>query len=187
MSARALTAGMLAELRSGNFKPLFLVEVWLAGGPVRLFTGHGEMTWNSVVWTGDGGMLKISQMAEASELQAMNFTLTLNGAVSQFSVAALTQIRRGLPGTVWLALVNSSNQIIADPFPGFKGRTDTSKIVPDPMTAEISISYESRLITARKTKVRRYTSEDQHIDYPDDLGFDYVPSLQDKTITWGFR
>ena len=30
-----------------------------------------------------------------------------------------------------------------------------------------------------------YTNEDQKIDFTSDLGFEFIPDLQDKEITWG--
>ena len=30
-----------------------------------------------------------------------------------------------------------------------------------------------------------YTLEDQKIDYPTDVGFEFIPDLQDKEIIWG--
>ena len=30
-----------------------------------------------------------------------------------------------------------------------------------------------------------YTLEDQKIDFPNDIGFEFIPDLQDKEITWG--
>ena len=41
------------------------------------------------------------------------------------------------------------------------------------------------LIDLNRSRVRRYTNEDQQIDYPTDVGFEYVQSLQDFEIKWG--
>lgn len=185
--ARALTAGMLAAIATGLVKPLIMFEGEFSGGTVRMFTGYGTLTWDGHDWTGDGGMLRISNVQEVSELQAVNFTVSLNGQVSALAAIALAQVRRGKPGSVWLGLLNDSGALITDPYLCFKGRADKPDIMPDPNDAVIAVAYESRLIVATKTKSRRYTSEDQKIDFPADLGFDYVPSLQDAVFTWGRR
>ena len=52
-------------------------------------------------------------------------------------------------------------------------------------TATINVSAESRLIDLDRSRTRRFTSEDQKIDYPNDKGLEMVASLQDKQITWG--
>ena len=42
-----------------------------------------------------------------------------------------------------------------------------------------------RLIDLDRSRARRFTSEDQKIDYPDDKGLEMVASLQDTVIIWG--
>jgi hypothetical protein len=185
--ARALTAAMLAAMATGNVKPLILYEGEFSGGTVRLFTGYGTIVWNGNTFTGSGQMLNITAIQEVSELQAVNFTISLNGQVQSLLSIALGQVRRGKPGRVWLGLLNDAGALIDDPFLCFSGRADKPDIVPDPESATIAVAYESRLIDASRRRERRYTSEDQQIDYPGDLGFDYVPSLQDTVFTWGTR
>ena len=76
-------------------------------------------------------------------------------------------------------------RLIADPFLAFAGRFDVPDILEAGERATITAKYESRLIDLDRVRARRYTSEDQQLDYPGDKGFDYVPSLQDAVITWG--
>lgn len=185
--ARALTAGMLAAMATGVLRPLILYEGEFSGGTVRLFTGYGTLDWNGNTFTGSGQMLNITAIQEVSGLQAINFTVSLNGELPSLIALALGQVRRGKSGSVWLGLLDSSNALIADPFLCFKGRADRPDIVPDPSHTVISVAYESRLIDASRRRERRYTSEDQQIDYPDDKGFDFVPALQDAQFTWGRR
>jgi len=51
--------------------------------------------------------------------------------------------------------------------------------------ANVNITGESRLIDLEIARERRYTSEDQKIDFPDDKGFEFVADLQNKEIVWG--
>jgi hypothetical protein len=185
--ARALTAGMLAAIATGAVKPLFLYEGEFSGGTVRLFTGYGTLSWNGHTWTGDEGLMRIDSAVETSDLSAVNFTVSLNGQVSSLLSVALGQVRRGKPGSVWLGLLDASGALIADPFLCFKGRADKPSIVPDPESCVVGVAYESRLIDAARRRERRYTPEDQAIDYPSDRGFDQVAALQDTVLTWGRR
>jgi hypothetical protein len=52
-------------------------------------------------------------------------------------------------------------------------------------TATVSISYEGRLIDLERPRARRYTHDDQQIDFPGDRGFEYVPTLQEWNGVWG--
>ena len=37
----------------------------------------------------------------------------------------------------------------------------------------------------QRAKTRRFTKEDQQIDFPDDKGLNNLAKLQDKKIQWG--
>jgi hypothetical protein len=52
-------------------------------------------------------------------------------------------------------------------------------------TATISVSVENRLIEFQRNRVRRYTAEDQKIDYPSDKGLEFVAEISEKEIVWG--
>lgn len=185
--ARALSAAMLAAMATGVLRPIILYEGEFSGGTTRLHTGYGDLVWGGNTFTGAGQLLGITAIQEVSELQAINFTVSLNGELPSLIAVALGQVRRGKPGSVWLGLLDASNALIADPFLCFKGRADKPDIIPDPSHTVISVAYESRMIDAGRRRERRYTSEDQQIDYPLDKGFDYVPSLQDAVFTFGRR
>ena len=62
---------------------------------------------------------------------------------------------------------------------------DVMTVDDDGATAQISITAESKLIDLERSRARRYTSEDQKIDFPNDKGLEFITGLQDKTIVWG--
>ena len=37
----------------------------------------------------------------------------------------------------------------------------------------------------KRSRERRYTHDDQQIDFPGDLGFEFVPKLQELNLVWG--
>jgi len=41
------------------------------------------------------------------------------------------------------------------------------------------------LIDLERARVRRYTPEDQKINFPNDKGLDFVSDLTDKVVQWG--
>jgi hypothetical protein len=51
-------------------------------------------------------------------------------------------------------------------------------------TATISVKLEKEAVDSR-TRGRRYTHEDQQIDAPGDLFFEYAAGIADKVFTWG--
>jgi len=52
-------------------------------------------------------------------------------------------------------------------------------------SSSINLTVENKLIQLDRARVRRFTDNDQKIDYPDDEGFSFVTKIQDKEIVWG--
>src|SRR3546814_10063587 len=94
-------------------------------------------------------------------------------------------VLQGLPAKLWLGAMDSSGSVIADPYLVFEGLTDVAEIDEGGETATISISADNRLIDLERPRTRRYTQEAQQIDDATDLGFEFVPSLQDVEILFG--
>ena len=193
MAERDLTAAVQAAIQAGTIRPaiFFEGEFVTAGSPseepafLRMWTGVGTIAWNGYDWTGGGNLVSISPIDETRELQARGFSVGLSGMPSALISTMLSAVRQGRPGTLWLAFFNADGSMIADPDQLARGLFDVSVVEDNGETCSISVQYESRLINLERPRLRFYTTEDQRIDYPDDLGFAFVPLLQDKTILWG--
>jgi hypothetical protein len=189
MSQRNATAAVLAALASNTKSWAILYEgIFTPGGvdtPLRLWTGRGTLSWGGNNWLGAGQFLAFSPIEEVLDIQAVNFTVSLSGLASGIIDLAENSIKSGKPGKLWLAMFDTNGLLIADPYPLRRGRFDTDTIQHDGQTCTITVQYESVLAALDRPRERRWTSEDQQIDYPGDKGFDQVPSLQDKTFTWG--
>ena len=83
------------------------------------------------------------------------------------------------------ALYPSSSVILYQPYIIFDGFMDVMRVNDSGGTANIVLNCESQLISLERPNTRRYTPEDQKIDFPNDLGLDYVAGLQDDEIIWG--
>lgn len=183
--ARDLTAGMLSAIAAGTVRPVLFYQGAFSGGTVRLWTGLGTVSWNGQSWVGAGSLLGMSSIQETTEVRATGLSVSLSGVSTSLISLALTQARQGAAGSVWLGFLDAAGAVIADPTLAFQGRLDVPEIIDSGDTCSITISYESRLIDLERARERRYTSEDQRIDYPNDRGFDFVPGLQDATNVWG--
>lgn len=182
---RDLTEHVAAEIVKQRLRPVLFYEGEFASGTSRAWTGYGEIEWNGHTWQGVGHFGGISAIEETGDIVATGFAVTLSGVPQDLLAIALADARQGKPGRVWLAFLDESGNVIADPYLSAAGRLDVPEIEEGAETATIRISYESRLIDLERPRVRRYTHEDQQIDYPGDKGFEYIPSLQDAQITWG--
>lgn len=185
MSERDLTSGVAAAIQSGTVYPAVLFEGEFATGTLNLWSGLGSLSWNGKTWTGAGNLLSLSEIAEKTEIEAVGFSVGLSGLPVALISIALQSVRQGRPGTLWLACFDASGALIADPYILQRGKFDIAVIDRNGEQAAITINYESRLIDLFRARERRYTTEDQHIDYAADQGFEFVPFLQDMQLTWG--
>ena len=86
---------------------------------------------------------------------------------------------------VLLGAMDASNGVISNPVVVFSGFMDTMVINDSSETATIQVAVENRLIEFERTRIRRYTAEDQKIDYPNDKGLEFVAEMAEKEIVWG--
>lgn len=186
---RDLTAGVLAELTArAKHAALFFEGAFGDGSPpdyVRVWSGARTIEWDGKSWLGVGNLGGVSPITENGDVRATGVAVSLSGIPSGLIATALGEARQGLEGTIWLALLDADGAVIADPEVAFRGRLDVPEITEGGDTATITISYESRLRDLERPRERRYTQEDQNIDYSGDLGFEYVPSIQEWNGKWG--
>lgn len=176
---------MLAAIAAHRVRPMFLVQAQFASGSIYVWSGLGTISWNGQEWLGLGTLGAIGTLPETAALQAQGITLTLSSIPSDLLGDVLNEIEHGLPATVWFGALDDDNNVIANPYAAFAGRIDAAKLNDDGQTATALISVESRLIDMSRVNERRYTLEDQQIDYPGDLGFEYVPLVQTWAGAWG--
>lgn len=184
-SGRDLTTAMKDAIADGVVRAIFFVEASFASGFLRVHSAIGTITWDGKTWIGVGSLGQIKSLPETSELQAQGMTLALSGIPSDLAGKVLADIRQGQPCRVWFGCLDSSNNVIADPCVAFAGRIDIGSIDEQPETITASVTVENKLIDMQRVRERRYTPHDQQFDFPGDLGFDYVASVQQWNGTWG--
>ena len=182
---RTMSSGFLAAIKSSNILPAIFVTATFKTGPIYVWTGYGSITWNSHTWLGVGKLGSVSSIEEASSISPKNVTLTMNGFDSTLLTDVLSEFQVNAPVTIYLGMFDSSNALIADPVNAWAGRMDQPVIDVSGTTAIISISCENRLLAMNTPAVRRYTNDDQRLDYPDDKAFSFVNGLAEVQINWG--
>ena len=180
------TSQFIAATHSSYIQPALFVQVGMVTGPVFVWSGAGPITWNGNVWQGVGQLGGISTIEDGSDVQARGIVLTLSGIDPTLLSDVLNDYAQGLPAIVYLGLFDSSNgNLIPNPITCWSGRTDQPTITVSGDSATISISCENRLVEMNISVARRYSNADQQLDYPNDLGFSFVDSIQGVTIYWG--
>lgn len=181
---RTLTTAFKNAVAASDVRPALLFEGLFDSGAVRFFTGIGQLTWNSQTWYGSGTLIGIEPIEEVGETKSRGTRIVLTGIDGTIVSLALAEPYQGRIVNIYLVTLNSSGAVIADPDLLFSGRADVMTISDGGDTATIAVSVENRLIDLQRPRPRRYEPEDQKLYYPTDKGFDYVPTLQDKTIKW---
>jgi len=187
--SRSLSSGMQAVSTADVVRPIFLVRMVFDSGEtpneLNLWSGVGDLTYDSETYTGVGDLLNISAVTETSDMQASGLNVTLTGVKSSLVVIAKDHEYQGRAITVMLGAFDASGDLVADPTVIFAGFMDTMTISESGQTSTISIACENKLIAFERAKVRRYTAEDQKIDHPTDKGFEFVTAIVQKEIIWG--
>ena len=187
--ARDITTAFKNSIEGLVVKPIIGIELEFSDGTLRFWNGYGNLTMtaggSAKVFAGAGDMLGVSEIEESSTLSMSGVTLTLSGIKSSIIATALGANYTNRKGAIYLGLFDTSNNVIADVYTIFKGNMDVMNIQEGADTCIITLKLESRLITFEKASNRMYTLEDQKVDFPNDIGFEFIPDLQDKEITWG--
>ena len=187
--SRTLTSGMLGVTTANVVRPAYFVRMVFDSGEnpnvLNLWSGVGDLAYGGNTYTGVGDLLSISSIAETSDISASGINVAITGIKSSFLVIAKNHEYQGRPLSVSLGAFDDNGALIADPVIVFSGFMDTMTIAESGSTATIKISVENKLISFERSKVRRYTAEDQKIDHPTDKGFEFVTAIVEKEIIWG--
>lgn len=184
--ARNLHSDFDTAIQASEVHPILIAKINTSGGDVRVWTGIGDLTFDSETYTGTGDLGGVTEISEKSDMSATGLTFTLSGIPSSTISIALGQMEQGRACTLWLALLNTSTgALINNPYELFSGFTDVTIISEGGETSTIAINAENRMISLERTRVRRYTDEDQQNEHSGDKGFEFVPGLQDKVVVFG--
>lgn len=194
--SRTLTTAMRDETVADEVRPVYFVRMIFDSAPLNVWSGIGNLVYDGNTYTGTGDLLNISQITESTELTATGLSVTLSGILAPLLNLALAQNYQGRVLTVSVGAFNTVGALIASPIVVFSGFMDTMTIAEGGEYATITVAAESKLIAFERSKVRRFTAEDQKIDYPlklangnnnpnYDAGFEYVSAISQKEIIWG--
>lgn len=181
---REMTTGFQTQIEAAQLSPCLLVKADLDSGVLALWSGIGTVSYGGQSYTGAGKLLGVSEIKETQNLEAVGISVTLSGIPSDLISIALTEPYQGRSLTVYFAVLDTTGAIISAVVL-FSGELDIMEIRNDGQSGTITVKCESDLILLREAVNRFYTPEDQKARYSNDKGLDYIPTLQDKEITWG--
>lgn len=186
--SRSLTGPMTAALAAKQVAPAIFAELDFSGGFARMWSGTGSVVWDGKTWLGVGHLLALGPVEETSAVEATSLSMSLSGVPPSMVALAYGDFSQGRAAKVWLALIDTAAwTVIADPVPIFQGRMDTIGDSDDGQEATITVSAETNLADLKRLRARFFTNQDQQRLFPGDQSLRFIPSLQDRSITWGVR
>jgi len=183
MASRDLTTTLSDALDGATIAPFFAVELLFDSAPIRMWTGSGEATIDGNTYIGAGQLLSISSVDETSEIAVKGADIILSGINSEVISLALQSTYQGRVCNIYFGVVDGTTYSGLTQI--FSGYMDEMNISEGPETGTIELKVENKLIDLERSRVARYTSGYQKSIYPNDLGFDFVESLQNKDVAWG--
>lgn len=183
--SRTLTTAFVNAAKSAVVYPAILVEADFDSGSVNCWSGLGTLHVGGRDYIGTGEVLRIDPGEETSALEARGASFELTCAKDSDVSIALSEPYSDRPARIILALFDENATLISDPVRIFSGKMDVMSINDDTTRPIITLTAENDGIILTRVKERRFTHEDQQIDYAGDLFFEFVPSMQDREIQWG--
>lgn len=178
-----MTARMAEHIR--RRKPLaLLAAIEHPSGNAYFWTGIGQLQWNGFTWTGSGTLGTITPIKHTSDLIIQEIQFQLAGLPPDV-VATLDDNVRNLSGRAWLAGINTGNSVIRDPYQIVDSQLDYQSFSAQPDgTVSIAITARTGFYTLERAIDEAWTTEEQHLTFPNDSGLDLIPALQNQDIQW---
>jgi hypothetical protein len=181
--ARSLTTAVKNELATDTLNPIILIYLNVAGG--QRFTDHyKDITYDSNTYTASSLFLGLSNVTESAEVAVDNITIAFTGADQAFISLILNNPYMEKEAEIYNGFLNSSQQLISDPFLLFKGRIESFNLDEDVNESTITINIASHWSDFERIQGRKTNTNSQKIYFSDDVGFDFA-SQSTVDIKWG--
>lgn len=182
--SRNIDPSFAAALSSGLIQPFFMAQLTFNSQTEYVWTGAGNLVYNSQTYLGVGSFAKIGAIQEGTDVQAYGTSVTLSGIDPILLAECMNDIKPGAPAKLWFGGL-SNGLIVGVPYLLFSGTMDQPSVSVGVDTISINLALESRMMNLSIPSNRRYTSADQRLQYPTDTGFSWVEQLNDLALSWG--
>lgn len=183
---RSLTAGVATELEKRVKRVEILVELEYDTITFRAWSGVIDRTFFGNTYQGVGDLGEMGDIRESTELRGARAEFGLNGASPALVSLALNDARFGKSAKAWVGLFDANDNLIdgdAGLIDIYDGDMEVPVVEKRPDTALITQRAVSDFEAVRNTIVRRFTDQDQKIDFTADVGLEFIATLRDASFT----
>jgi len=181
--ARSLTTAVKNELATDSLNPVILIYLNLGTG-LRFTDHYKDITYDSNTYSASSLFLGLSNVSESSDVAVDNITIAFTGADQAIISLLLNNPYMEKEAEIYKGFLNSSQQLISDPFLLFKGRIESFALEEDSTSSTLSISIASHWSDFERIQGRKTNTNSQQIHFADDVGFEYA-SQTVTNIKWG--
>ena len=174
---RNVTSAWQTAIAQSVIRPVLFFEFQMAGGMyLRYWTGAFDVSWNGNTWQTAGQLKGLGTITESIDKDTA-VTATLMGEPTALLSTIIGNVLQNGTGKIWLGMLDTNYNIIADPHLLYVGKLSTCELDDDINEATVALGYDAKLVPMRDPKDYRYNQECQQIFYPGDTGFEYVEQL----------
>jgi hypothetical protein len=181
-----------AILAGRTVKMPYLVLLDFVDEPMRVWSGFGTITAGGHDWSGLGEVGSIQGLEQAINGEAPESTFILSGinpeivrlTREEFEDKAADRLAR-----VYVQFTNAEDdrplELFDQPFALWSGQMKTARFeLQSTGLRRITVGCESRFSLRSRPNSSQYTDRDQQKRFPGDRGFEFVPTLRNKVVTW---
>lgn len=181
---RSITSKVYAALKSAPVHPVVLVEIDHPDGYLYLWSGTAPLSYGGNTYDGAGLVAGISVAETSSQLRIWDAQMFLS-AVPTDELEIIDAAIRNRKASIFIAFLNAEGNVIPDPVPLFEITMDNQAIsVGEDGSHTIIINGQLGLWQLERVLSVSWTKEEQDPVYTGDTGFDLIPTLADKEVTW---
>ena len=181
--SRTMSATNIAEAEAGSLEVVIMVAFNFQI-PVYVHSNIGTLTYAGNDYLGVGDLGAIGGLEETEALQPSPITLELSGVVSTHIAEALNAGNYGESIEIYLGYL-SEGALVDDPVPLAAGTFEHAEIELGERTNKVVITMQHDLARLELKNGRRWTDEDQQVDFPGDEFFSMMHRVGQRRLTWG--
>lgn len=184
MSERGFASGLETELEADNPELAFLLSLAFTGGTERLWSGIGELSWNSQTWTGVGELGGFDKVAESLDKQDIGINFVLNYLDDDIRNELTTTDSIGNDASLYLGKVAAATRTASDVYELFPGFIDAVEIVDNGDNGEVRVRVAHESARLDRPQWIALTNAHQQYLFPGDKGLEFAGRM-DEPVLWG--
>ena len=184
---RSLTTAVKTELATNDIRPIHLITIGFSSA-VNItdcsFPLTSSVSGSSVTYSASDFIMGISDFSEQTELSKSSLSLALSGADQTFISTVLNENVTNDSVDIYRGFLDSSNNVIADPFLFYKGQIEGFSIQENNTASTVTLNIVSHWADFEKKNGRKTNNTSQQRFFSTDVGMDFSSETV-LDIKWG--